>query len=706
MAASNHLQTLSPPRSPPRWLAVGLFLLTLIGPLASGWLTLAGCDPFAINGGATRFFTGLFSGLAFAILGFLIFVYQPHNRIGWLCLITGFSLHADSATDLYIQCGLTGTITAAGMPYAAWLLYATGGAAIIPLQVLLPMMFPTGRFLSYRWRWVTIIGIVISLGAAAALGLMPDLSQDNGFETRFPVTNPFGVTNLPDWWFPFFRTISVGLVLLLILLGLISMIVRFRRAAGDERQQIKWLVCYLATGIGIQIFLLEIPATFFYPQLWDTVWYAIVLPLVFVGIPIVMGIAIFKYRLYAIDLVINRTLVYGGLTLVVVLIYTLTVGGLSLMFQSAGSLPISLIATALIAIAFQPAREYLQRSINRLMFGQRDDPYAVLSHLSQQLQTTAVPTETLTSIVETIAGTLKLPYAAIELLEQTEQIGQATVGEPVAEVVELPLRYQNETVGRLLVSPRAPGETFTAKEQKLLADIAAQTGSVASATRLTLALQRSRERLVLAREEERRRIRRDLHDGLGPTLASQTLKLDAILDLLTADPDAAGQHVKQLKQQTQQMVADIRRLVYELRPPALDELGLLEALRAHVAQMGGLNGQLHIAIEAAPEPLPPLPAAIEVAAYRIALEGVTNVIRHAQAKQCRVRFAITPGQPLPGLVITITDDGRGLPPGFRSGVGLTSMRERAEELGGTCMVGAGQNGGTQVRAMLSFSLSS
>ena len=208
---------------------------------------------------------------------------------------------------------------------------------------------------------------------------------------------------------------------------------------------------------------------------------------------------------------------------------------------------------------------------------------------------------------------------------------------------------------------------------------------------------------MLAREEERRRIRRDLHDGLGPTLAGQTLKLDSVLDLLTDDPQAAAQQVEQLKNQTQHMVADIRRLVYELRPPALDELGVVEALRAHVAQMSGTNGRLHIAIEAVPEPLPTLPAAIEVAAYRIALEGVTNVIRHAQAQHCHIRFAVTEAKNLPGLVITVTDDGLGLPANFQSGIGLTSMRERAEELGGICVVETGQTGGTQVRAALPFS---
>lgn len=231
-----------------------------------------------------------------------------------------------------------------------------------------------------------------------------------------------------------------------------------------------------------------------------------------------------------------------------------------------------------------------------------------------------------------------------------------------------------------------------------------QTGPVASATRLTLARQRSREQLVLAREEERRRLRRDLHDGLGPTLASQTLKLDTVLELLNGVSPVAVEEVKVLKSQTQQMVADIRRLVYELRPPALDELGLLEALRAHVTQMSATNGSLCIAIDATPDPLPPLPAAIEVAAYRIALEAVTNVIRHAQARTCQVRFVMAEEQPLATLHLTVTDDGSGLPATYPAGVGLISMRERAAELGGVCTVGAHPNGGTHISVALPFQL--
>jgi signal transduction histidine kinase len=552
------------------------------------------------------------------------------------------------------------------------------------IMVTFIYLMPNGRFFP-RWAYIPWLCTVLLL---------------------FPLMLN-GVFFLPNWAGSLVSAAGVGSVLL----GIAMQMYRYVKEANSvERQQTKWaifgVVVLAATVLlWVPVFggVLSIPSGRTRLLANINAWTLIYLGQYF--LPIAITIAILRYKLWNIDVIINRTLVYGGLTLVVVLIYILTVGGLGLLFQTSGNFIISLLATALIAIAFQPARERLQRGVNRFMFGQRDDPYAVLSHLSQQLQTTAVPTETLTSIVETIAATLKLPYAAIELVEQDAQIGQAAVGEPLGEIVELPLRYQKETVGRLIVSPRAPGEKFTAKEQQLLADIAAQTGPVASATRLTLALQRSRERLVLAREEERRRIRRDLHDGLGPTMASQTLKLDTVLELLSDDPPAAVEHVKLLKGQTQQMVADIRRLVYELRPPALDELGLLEALQAHVAQMSGANGRLRISIEASPEPLPALPAAIEVAAYRIALEGVTNVIRHAQARDCRVRFVVIEAEPPPRLVITVTDDGLGLPAKFQSGVGLASMRERAEELGGTCEVGSNERGGTRVTAALPFATS-
>lgn len=457
-----------------------------------------------------------------------------------------------------------------------------------------------------------------------------------------------------------------------------------------------WVVARWASSTGLETAFRHFLDTVYSP-LAVTAW---------LGIPLVIGVAILKDRLYDIDVIINRTLVYSGLSLGIVVVYVLVVGALGTLFQTQGNVFFALLATGLIAVLFQPVRQRLQRAANRLMFGERDDPYAVLSQLGSQLQTTNTPEAMLQSVVDTVAATLKLPYVAIELENNLSRLDGAHTGRAVTETTELPLRYQNETVGYLIVSPRSPGEPFTAREQQLLTDIAGQTGAMAYSVRLTAALQRSREKLVLAREEERRRIRRDLHDELGPTLASQTFALDAALDALERDPQTAAKLLQSLKMQNQATVADIRRLVYELRPPALDELGLMGALQAHVAKLDR-RSLPHIHITARPDPLPPLSAAVEVAAYRITLEAMTNVVRHADAQRCEIRLQVvkngrfdTLSAGRSHLKIEVYDDGIGLPPDLHAGVGMGSMRERAEELGGVLLVGNLTEGGVRVTAVL------
>jgi signal transduction histidine kinase len=216
------------------------------------------------------------------------------------------------------------------------------------------------------------------------------------------------------------------------------------------------------------------------------------------------------------------------------------------------------------------------------------------------------------------------------------------------------------------------------------------------AVSLTADLQHSRQKLVLAREEERRRLRRDLHDGLGPNLASQGLKLAAVKQLLENDPASAKAILEQVMAQNQSTVEEVRHLVYGLRPPALDELGLVAAIRDYVAGMDRKSA-LHIEIMEPRGGLPPLPAAVEVAAYRIVLEALTNVIRHAGARHCKVQFLFDQKDNHPALEIEIRDDGIGLPPDRRSGVGTRSMRERAEEVGGTFKIESLTESGTCVR---------
>ncbi|MBA2712913.1 MAG: GAF domain-containing sensor histidine kinase, partial [Rubrobacteraceae bacterium] len=340
-------------------------------------------------------------------------------------------------------------------------------------------------------------------------------------------------------------------------------------------------------------------------------------------------------------------------------------------------------------------RDRLQRGVNHLMYGERDDPYAVISRLGERLEGTLAPESVLPTVARTVREALKLPYAAIVLREGENSVVAAESGSPVDEPLRLPLVHQGETIGELILAPRARGEEFTLADRRLLEDLARQAGIAAYTVRLTTDLQRSRERLVSMREEERRRMRRDLHDGLGPMLGSLTLKLDVADDLVEEDPAAARALIHSLKTQSQSAVTDIRRLVYALRPPALDDLGLVGAIRETAAQYGA-NGLL-VSVEI-PKDLPPLSAAVEVAAYRIAQEAMTNVARHAAATKCSI--SLTLDEETEMLSLEVRDDGRGLSSERGQGVGLSSMRERAEEISGDCIVESSPTGGTRVSASL------
>ena len=537
------------------------------------------------------------------------------------------------------------------------------------LAALFLSLFPDGRFVPRWTRWLVVIWIPLM----GFLSLISDL----------PFSAKIGS--------PFLASLIV-LVIGLILIFLGAQFYRYRHISGTvERQQIKWVIFGVAVGYLVTI-LFALPVLLFPSQLADTgsLYFGAVLATVLnvfpLLVPVSIGIAILRYRLWDIDVLINRTLVYGTLTACVVALYVLVVGSLGALLQIQGNLLVSLLATGLIAVLFHPLRNRLQRAVNRLMYGERDDPNALLSRLGSRLEATLAPEAVLPVLVETVAQALKLPYVAIALKQAETFVIVASYGLPQRESLVLPLVYQTETIGRFILASRAPDEPFTPVDRRLLEDIAHQAGVAAYAVRLTSDLQHSRERLVTAREEERRRLRRDLHDGLGPVLAIQSLQLGAARELLAQNPAAADALLSELKAQTQAIIADIRRLVYDLRPPALDELGLLSALREHAAHYSQFNG-LHIALEA-PVCLPPLPAAVEVAAYRIVLEAITNVVRHAQASECRIRLSLS-GE----LSLEILDDGVGLPEGYRLGVGMTSMRERAEELGGACKVETGTVGG-------------
>jgi signal transduction histidine kinase len=475
-------------------------------------------------------------------------------------------------------------------------------------------------------------------------------------------------------------------------------IYRYRKVSSlTLKQQTKWVVYGTSIAL-LGYFLVALPAAFsFLPLETGTAYglFAITGMMVFfLGIPLSIGIAIMRYRLWDIDPIINRTLVYGVLSLLTIAFYILVVGGFAIYFRNNESnLIISFIATGMVAILFEPLRQRLQRGVNRLMYGERDDPATVLTRLSQRLDSALAPDSVLETIVETLAQTLRLPYAAISLPDEEPRFASSRQLPP-SELIHLPLNYQAERVGQLILAPRSQGESFSTADMKLINIIAQQAGVAAYTVRLNNDLQRSRERLVTAQEEERRRLRRDLHDGVGPTLASLSQRIDTASELVDSDPAKSKQLLKDLKGQVKDTVAEIRRLVYALRPPVLDEFGLVSAIREHIAQYSGPNG-IQITFDVA-EPLPSLPAAVEVAAYRIALEAFTNIVKHAQASTCHIRIDVEKDV----LFLEVSDNGKGLNSNLRAGVGLTSMRERAAELGGEYVIESIPSGGTSVRAHL------
>jgi len=627
--------------------------------------------------------------IAFTVVGALVASRVPRNPIGWIFLAVGV-LYTLSGLGVVFQ--MYASISQGDIPgqdVVSWLTnWVWMPAFFLPITIVL-LYFPDGRLPSPRWRlvsWSASLGIAFSI---LVVMLHPGPLENWDLDS-----NPLGISAITP-----ILDIIANLGFVLLALGFVgsvaAFLVRFRRSRGIEREQMKWLV--YAVGLLGVIFLFIMLLRSVLPGSAMVADLSITLTnLTILGIALAAAIAILRYRLYDIDLIINRTLVYGALTTGVIGIYVLVVGAVGLLFQQTNNLFVSLLATGLAALLVQPLRERLQRAVNRLMYGDRDDPYALLSGLDRRLEASLSPETTLPIVVETIAQALKLPYVAVELADAHGFRLAASYGlSPTRrdQHIALPLVYQNERVGRLVLSPRSQGESFNPAEKELLADLARHIGVAAHTVLLTENLQRSRERIVSAREEERRRLSRDLHDGLGPQLVSLGFKVEAAQNLLADDPPAVGDLLAQLKAQIKSSLGDVRRIAYDLRPPALDQLGLLPAIQEHIASLE-LPGDLKITLEA-PQNAPDLPAAIEVAAYRIVLEAVTNISQHAQASQAAVRLKFNHW-----LEIEITDDGLGIPGINSPGVGISSMRERTSELGGTFTIAQQPQGGTRVLARL------
>jgi signal transduction histidine kinase len=546
-------------------------------------------------------------------------------------------------------------------------------------------IFPDGRFVPRSWRRRIALLILFFLFPLPAFGLVQ--------------LSILGISPDEQAYLSFMMTMTAVAVT-----GVASQLFRYRRLSDAvQRRQARWvlfgLAMYAALFVWVVVWISTLPGSAGVPEPTMALITLVSTIIVTSLLPLTIAAAIVFDRLWQMDVVLNRTLVFGGLTALVVVLYVVVVGILGTLFQSGTSLILSVLATGLIAVLLNPLRQRLQQSVNRFMYGQRDDPLTVLADLGRQLENAAVPHETLPSLVKSIGQTLKLPYVAIAVQEGIDPqiVAEYRERDVVAEHVIWPMNYQGEKVAELWLKPRAAGDRFTPVEERLLQNVARQAGAAVYAERLMDQLQRSRERLVTTREEERRRLRHDLHDGLGPQLATLTVKLSAAENLLSSDPQTAGRLLAEAKAESQLAIKEIRRVVDGLRPAVLDQLGLASALQEFANQHS--NGQTQIEVQADGD-VSMLPAAVEVAAYRIATEAATNALRHSNAGRCLIRLAVGDG-----LSLTVEDDGDGLPAGYRPGVGLASMQERVAELGGRLAIQSlpGQGATISIRLPLTVS---
>ncbi|MBO9597155.1 MAG: sensor histidine kinase [Cohnella sp.] len=497
---------------------------------------------------------------------------------------------------------------------------------------------------------------------------------------------------------------------------------RFRSVSSpEERQQTKWVVYGVAVGfVGFGIVSTLFDPRFYNSTALNFIYLNAVLHLFLSAMPITLTLAVLRRRLWDINPLVNRTLVYGALTVGVALLYTAVVLYLSNLFENWNHFVISLIATGLVAATFGPMKEWLQRQVNRLMKGRHDDPYAVLLELGNRLMEPLAPVDMLIAIAKQVREALRLPYAgiAIDIEGKETLIAEAGERREGHELHAYPIIYRGRTLGNLYAAGRSTGETFTAEDNLFLEVMLRHAGPLVNNAdmlqgmrKLTEDLQESREKLVLAREEERRRIRNNLHDDLAPKLAGLALKAATARKYVDKDPTHAITMLDTLSQTIRSSIQDIRALVNNLRPPALDELGLIGAVRARMddlaqpAQLAsGETGATPLLFQLeSPPSLPSLRAAVEVAAYRIATESIVNTVKHANATVCRVRLEVTDSRK---LLVEITDNGIGVAhqPAWSGasggGIGLLSMRERSAEIGGEFGIERLDTGGTRVWALL------
>jgi two-component system NarL family sensor kinase len=625
--------------------AVLLAAIAILVSLSAGRSWADALAAYDINAGLVTF--------ALALEGALVMRDQPGNRLGRLLAVAGLWGLAGVCADVIVSAAAAGF---AGERLLQWI---TGmWFAPVFAILLVPLLYPHGRPLTERWRTPTRIAVGAAVVALVGVGL-----------SELAPSVPDAVVRIPV-------ALALATLLALSIAGAVGQLRRLHSASADERRQTAWLLA----SVLLVVASLAIPSRYV----------ALSLDVCAVA---ALGIGIVRYRLFEIESVLSRAAVYL-LVVVAAIVAALVVAAALGQATQVGLAPT--LAAAGIAVALAAVYTRLVAGAERLLFGQRRDPMRALGSLGDRLAATVDPAETFPTIAAAIAESLRLPYAAVVLAGHAAPV--AEVGAPVggtgrSSTLDFAMEFGGRPIAALRVGLRRGEREMSTTERQLLERFAQQAAAAANSALVTRDLRLSRERIVSAREEERRSLRRDLHDGVGPGLAGLALGLEvATKHAQLGAPDAAL--LGELHEQAVSSLESVRELTRDLRPSVLDEIGLVEALRQRAQSVTRFTDGRPSVSFIGPDDIPDLPAAVEVAAYRIAQEALSNVTRHAGASQCRVTLEISDD-----LVLDVTDDGNGCTP-MRPGVGLDSMRERADELGGACTVTSHPGGGTTVRATL------
>jgi signal transduction histidine kinase len=634
----------------------------------------------------------------FAALGALIAGRQPQNVIGWIFLGVGLlwalSIAASEFARYYAVAN--GEISWP-VRTADWLgtwLFLPG--IYVPVTFLF-LLFPNGRLPSRRWRpvaWLSVAGIGL-IAAASALG---SGQLEEAVVIRL---NPYAVGSEALWdvlepvaWTTGFAGM-IGSV--------VALVTRFRRSSGEERLQLKWLAfagvvvtaVFLGTSVGWAVAAQN-------DTLNRVVLPAVILLALFL-IPVTASVGILKYRLYDIDVVISKTLIYGLLAAFVTIVYVAVVVGIGALVGSRGNLLLSIVATAVIALAFQPVRQWARHLANRLVYGKRATPYEVLSELAHGVGgnysaddilprmasivgqgTGAARAEVWLRVGREVRPAASWPEDASAGKEPMRLVGGDLPPIPGAARA-IPVEHQGELLGALAISmPR--GESFTPTNEKLVQDVASQAGLVLRNVRLIEELRASRQRLVTAQDEERRRLERNIHDGAQQQLVALSVKMRLLKTLTRKDPVKAEELVDQLQDDARDALDDLRDLARGIYPPLLADRGLAAALEAQARKAP-------IPVEVDPNGVGRYRQEAEATAYFCVLEALQNVAKYAGASRAAVGLREEDGF----LVFSVSDDGRGFDVASTTrGSGLQNMVDRVEAVGGRIKVDSTPGRGTTV----------